>query len=197
MSKVDLPNIREPFLSANGQISRPWWIWLQQLMTRIGGSNPGDITALQEAVRQLIKDVLSLERVAADESTGQLIAELNLMVEGLSGLQAGENFGHGQWEDPEMHAAATASAAGFLSAADKAKLDGISATAEDKFVSGTDFTPGVTTSLTLSKSYASAAAVLVHFDGTFQGSDQYAIGGTTITFTSAIPVGVSTVYARG
>jgi hypothetical protein len=68
---------------------------------------------------------------------------------------------------------------------------------EDIFTSGTDFMPGTTTTLTLSKVYTSKAAVLVHFDGTFQATDQYSISGNTITFTSAIPVGVSKVYARG
>lgn len=55
MSTVDLPNIREPFIDARtGQISRPWWIWLQQLMARIGGSQGTDISALTAAVTALI-----------------------------------------------------------------------------------------------------------------------------------------------
>lgn len=68
---------------------------------------------------------------------------------------------------------------------------------EDIFTAGPDFTPGTTTALTLSKVYTSKAAVLVHFDGGFQATDQYSVSGNTITFTSAIPVGVSKVYARG
>jgi hypothetical protein len=68
---------------------------------------------------------------------------------------------------------------------------------EDIFTAPGGFTPGTTTTLTLSKVYATKAAVLVHFDGTFQGTDQYSVSGNTITFTSAIPVGVSNVYARG
>lgn len=123
MSTVDLPNIREPFLAANGQISRPWWIWLQQLMTRVGGSDGTDITALQTLVRQLIKDVIALEHAATDDPTGQRIATLDLLLEEISAMQAGANFGHGQWDDPDMHLVATATAAGFMSAADKAKLD--------------------------------------------------------------------------
>lgn len=68
---------------------------------------------------------------------------------------------------------------------------------EDIFTAGANFAPGTTTTLTLSKVYTSAAAVLVHFDASFQATDQYSISGATITFTSAIPVGVSKVYARG
>lgn len=55
MSTVDLPKINQPFIDpVSGQISRPWWIWLQQLMTRIGGSNGTDLSALQAAVTALI-----------------------------------------------------------------------------------------------------------------------------------------------
>lgn len=68
---------------------------------------------------------------------------------------------------------------------------------EDIFASGVGFIPGTTTTLTLSRVYATKAAVLVHFDGTFQATDQYSVSGNTITFTSPIPVGVSNVYARG
>lgn len=68
---------------------------------------------------------------------------------------------------------------------------------EDIFTAGTDFIPGTTTALTLSKGYATKAAVLVHFDAGFQATDQYDVSGNTITFTSAIPVGTSKVYARG
>lgn len=68
---------------------------------------------------------------------------------------------------------------------------------EDIFTAGTNFIPGTTTVLTLSKVYATAAAVLIHFDASFQATDQYSVSGNTITFTSAIPVGVSKVYARG
>lgn len=67
----------------------------------------------------------------------------------------------------------------------------------ESFTSGTDFTPGTTTSLTLKESFSSAAQLLVFFDGTFQGDDQYSLTRTTLTFTSAIPVGVSKVYVKG
>lgn len=69
--------------------------------------------------------------------------------------------------------------------------------AEGPFVAGTNFTPGVTTSLTLSQAYGSPANVQVHFDGTYQGTDQYTLSGTTITFSSPIPVGVNKVYIVG
>lgn len=68
---------------------------------------------------------------------------------------------------------------------------------DQTFSSGPDFTPGTTASLTLSKAFGSQARTWVFFDGVFQGDDQYGISGTTITFTSPIPVGVSKVYVKG
>ncbi|MFC4275565.1 hypothetical protein [Achromobacter aloeverae] len=69
--------------------------------------------------------------------------------------------------------------------------------ADQTFVAGTDFTPGSTTSLTLSQSFGAKQRLWVFFDGVFQGDDQYSLSGTSLTFTSAIPVGVSSVYVKG
>lgn len=127
MTTVDLPNIREPFIDPrSGQISRPWWIWLQQLMGRIGGSNGTDISVIEALVRQLIKDVLALERATSDNPQGQINAGLALQIEELQAFVADER-GHGFWEDPDMHAAATPTSAGFMSATDKLVLDALNA----------------------------------------------------------------------
>lgn len=64
----------------------------------------------------------------------------------------------------------------------------------DVFSSGTGFTPGTTTSLTLSRAPGAAANMAVHFDAGFQGPDQYSLSGAVVTFTSPIPVGIQTVY---
>lgn len=68
---------------------------------------------------------------------------------------------------------------------------------EGPFVAGVGFTPGVTTSLVLSRSYGSDANVTVHYDAAYQGVDQYSINGDTITFIAPIPVGVNKVYIVG
>lgn len=70
-------------------------------------------------------------------------------------------------------------------------------TSEGPFVSGVNFTPGTTTTLTLSQAYGSPANVQVHFDGVYQGPDQYTLNGNQIVFTSPIPVGVGKVYIIG
>jgi len=53
---------------------------------------------------------------------------------------------------------------------------------------------GGQTTLTLTQNYPSSANLLIHFDGTFQGPDQYSITGSTLTFTAAIPASVGKVY---
>lgn len=68
---------------------------------------------------------------------------------------------------------------------------------DQTFSSGTDFTPGTTANLTLQTSFNSSARLWIFFDAAFQGDDQYTLSGTTLTFTSAIPVGTNKVYVKG
>ncbi|MFK4444635.1 hypothetical protein ABH944_004861 [Caballeronia udeis] len=56
------------------------------------------------------------------------------------------------------------------------------------------FTGSGQTTLTLSKVYPSSANLVIHFDGGFQGPDQYTISGTTLTFAAAVPAGVLKIY---
>lgn len=65
------------------------------------------------------------------------------------------------------------------------------------FAAGVDFTPNVSTSLLLSQAYGSKSNILVFFDASFQAPDQYSLTGSTLTFNSPIPSGVSKVYVRG
>ena len=68
---------------------------------------------------------------------------------------------------------------------------------DKQFLSGTDFTPGTTTQLTLPFTPGSPDNIWVHFDGVWQGNDQYTLSGQTLTFTAPIPVGVQNVYVKG
>jgi hypothetical protein len=67
----------------------------------------------------------------------------------------------------------------------------------ETFVSGVNFTPGVTIGLTLANQYFSASNIEVFFDAAFQGPDQYSLIGFGLVFSSPIPVGVQNVYVRG
>lgn len=65
------------------------------------------------------------------------------------------------------------------------------------FSSGTGFTPGVTTSLTLPTAPSSIGNIWVFFDGTFQNDLSIAsLNGAVVTFSSPIPVGVSVVEVK-
>lgn len=59
------------------------------------------------------------------------------------------------------------------------------------------FTAGVSLTLPLAHVYASAKNIDLHFDGTFQGPENFSLVLQTLTFSTPIPVGVSNVYVRG
>lgn len=63
----------------------------------------------------------------------------------------------------------------------------------DHYDSGSGFTAGTTTSLTLSATPGTKNNTVVTFDGVVQHKDTYSVSGTTITFTSAIPLGTLAV----
>lgn len=66
----------------------------------------------------------------------------------------------------------------------------------DVFTAGSDFNPGTSTQLTLSREPGNQANLEIFFDGFFQGPDQWSVNGLVVTFIAPIPVGVSRVYAR-
>lgn len=66
----------------------------------------------------------------------------------------------------------------------------------DTYVDGIDFTAGTTTGLTTTASAGSDNNMLVFFDGIVQHHTEFSVSGTTVTFASAIPLGVSAVELR-
>lgn len=66
----------------------------------------------------------------------------------------------------------------------------------DTFTAGVDFTPGVTTQLTLSREPGSPANLEIFFDPLFQGPDQWSVLGTSLTFNDPIPGSTTKVFAR-
>jgi microcystin-dependent protein len=67
------------------------------------------------------------------------------------------------------------------------------AIATDSFASGSGFTAGSTTALTLSQVPGTKDNTFVTFDGVVQHKSTYSVASNVITFTSAIPIGVSAV----
>lgn len=66
----------------------------------------------------------------------------------------------------------------------------------DTFTAGVDFTPDVTTQLTLSRAPGNPANLEIFFDPLYQGPDQWSLTGTQVTFSAPIPGGVQKVFAR-
>jgi hypothetical protein len=200
---INFPDVGAPMVDPKtGRLSTVWFQLLLALFNRSGGTGGDSSSGDAAHIAELFQQIESLVPVNYSPALAIRIADVEAALSAFAASirdSEPESFvpTHGIQDASDLHAVATQTANGFMSSADKAKLDGMSATVEDKFVAGTGFVAGTTTSLTLSKAYASAAAVTVHFDGAFQGSDQYTISGNTITFTSAIPVGTQTVYARG
>jgi len=67
---------------------------------------------------------------------------------------------------------------------------------DNAYLSGTGFTPGTTTTLTISSSPGSPANLWVFFDGVYQTPDTWSVSGTVVTFNSAIPIGVNEVNIK-
>lgn len=67
---------------------------------------------------------------------------------------------------------------------------------DNQFFSGTGFTPGTTTQLTLTAGPGGVPNTWVFFDGAFQDDSTYSVNGTTLTFNSPIPLGVSVVTVK-
>lgn len=196
-TKAPIPLAQIAFLTPSGRVSDPWRQYLLALGDANGNAGGGDFGEILIALAELRQQDAATVAVAQASRDDDVIPQLLMPVQKmLAACDEAPVPTHGVQDDETLHALATSTAAGFMSSSDKAKLDALASTGEDLFIAGTDFTTG-TTSLTLSKSYASKYAVQVHFDSAYQGTDQYDVTGNTITFTSAIPDGVNTVYVRG
>jgi len=178
--QANVPLVNVPFVDKNGNVTESWFLFLIQLWRRSGGNAPvpSNLT---------IADVLALEETFSPVQS----------IIGQDALVGETTFGSvGPADALGEMALATPSA-------DSSIVDMVFAPAQaaemlDKtYSSGTDFTPGTTTTLTLPATFTNAQQLWVFFDGVFQGDDQYALSGTTLTFTSAITVGTSKVYVKG
>lgn len=196
--RTPIPLQQIAFLTSSGRVSEPWRQYLLALGDSNGNAGGGDLGPILVALAELRQQDAATVAATLLPRDEEVIAQLLMPApRTLEQRDEAPVPTHGVQDDETLHALATSTLAGFMSAADKARLDALAAPGEDIFIAGTDFTGGSTAALTLSKSYASKYAVQVHFDASYQGTDQYNISGNTITFTSAIPVGVSTVYVRG
>ena len=83
-TSIGFPNIKEPFIDPrSGQISRTWWLFLQRIFVRVGGSDAPDIGELENQIAAIRQDVneLGAEVAAVD----QHVEDVDTLLQGFSG----------------------------------------------------------------------------------------------------------------
>lgn len=160
------------------------------------------------------RDVDLIAEVATSEAPTAVdrLGHTKMTVAGAMATLVGFNY-RGQWQTATAYAVkdqvtdgsmvyvavkphTSTSISADLAAGKLAVFQGAIAQALDTFEAGTDFTPGSTTSLVLSRSPGPAVNLDVFFDGFYQGPENWILSGTTLTFSSPIPGGTSRVHAR-
>lgn len=114
-----VPDVGTPVFDANGYMNPVWHQFFFMLLRRTGGTD--GIDAIEQA--KLIQ--ANTIRIGAEEA---LLASM-VAPQARPTTAAPESmvWPHGVHDEPELHATATAALDGFMSAADKAKLDGLAA----------------------------------------------------------------------
>lgn len=124
---------RSPFpqvdLQRDGRLAPTWREFFLTLFQRTGGEQGGDLGSLTAMVAELSLQLQAQVSppVIPRQPQSDLIVPVIVrrQVDELTQLVPTHNL----QDDPSLHAVATQSSAGFLSAADKAKLDGLAANA--------------------------------------------------------------------
>jgi len=182
--QANVPFVNTRFVDASGNITESWFIFLVQLWRRTGGTTPPTTSIT-------IDDVLALEQTfgitAPSSFDVQSLAAANEMTFAPASPAASDAV--------EMVYPPQAQSAS--DAVDMIFPPAVPQIVDETFVGGVDYTAGTTTVLTLKESFSSSARLWVFFDAAFQGDDQYSLSGTSLTFTSAIPVGTQKVYIKG
>lgn len=145
---ANIPDFGTPIITADGRISEIWWRFFLQLFNRTGGTSGSDPTGLQGQITENSANIQAQISINAMEQASkafldslgaQLIQvaqrrpELDALGAMLSPVmqRRPEPYteyvaAHGLQDDPALHALVTTTLNGFMSAADKAKLDGMS-----------------------------------------------------------------------
>lgn len=209
---IDVP----PIDPKTGKWTEAWFLFIIQLFRRTGGTSGGDgqltiddVLGIEEtfAFPPIDSNVQLSEMTMAQPSTDSLIDMLFAPAANTDYAQAASTVTLGA--SPATYTATsrqgfhiTGGAVTALTLQRGPTVLPVGNSASDivdkTFVSGPDFTPGTTTTLTLPNAFGAISRLWLFFDAAFQGDDQIAsLVGTTLTLTSAIPVGTSRVYVKG
>lgn len=83
-----------------------------------------------------------------------------------------------------------------LASGNIALYQGVATTSTDSFFSPADFTPGSSTTLTLSRDPGTKENITVHYGGSYLDPRFFELSGTTLTFSPAIPSYVTEVFVQ-
>jgi hypothetical protein len=174
-----------------------------------GGTQPSVLESAYDKLTQIVQDFNELyARVPRfPVSSAETSVELPLTLTADAVLKvnaAGDGFENGptttQISDAETQATAAAASAAAAAASETAAGVSEAAAASyaspvtETFADTVGFTAGTSTTITLAATVVEDA-VIITFDGVTQHHDTYSISGTTVTFTSTIPVGVLAIEA--
>lgn len=127
---TNLPDINCALILPNGQLHPVWFQFFLRLLTRTEAGNNPEINHLTILLNALYG------QEASQVESGQLLSAMKA-IQGVALAQAGQAPAHGVQYDEQLHALATTALAGFMSAADKLKLDGIGGGAAVQSVTAT------------------------------------------------------------
>lgn len=129
-TKTPFPPPNVPPIGPDGQFSRVWLDFLLALFRRTGGSDGADVAALKTLIDQLTVEQKE-QAVEIDEINAQaaalvavpLIVNLSRRLDSMEERQLAPT--HGIQDQPDLHALATATTAGFMSASDKTRVNAL------------------------------------------------------------------------
>lgn len=142
--RSNVPDFTTPIIGPDGRVDRAWWHFFLKMFARTGGTSGVDIAALAAEVDaekasaqsfvpndaaaqigQLFLEAMAVAQVQILQSRNTGYPEAAVMVQRLRVDAHDQVAMHGIQYDPGLHAVATTTTAGFMSAADKAKLDAL------------------------------------------------------------------------
>lgn len=136
---TNIPAYGTPIIDARGNINEVWWRFFTTLLARTGGLEGFDIDVLVSQVKSV--DALQASSVGVERAFPDgLPADVSVARQGIQEAPGPVQVQrqpldlmalltaptHGQQHDPGLHALATTTADGFMSAADKVKLNNLS-----------------------------------------------------------------------
>jgi hypothetical protein len=130
----NLPPPQVPFVDTSGRVSTVWWQFMLTLFNRTGGTQGSDASDLEALIAELTGDLhsVAVPVVQQERSTPPDVVTATITQgtppESVTvlfpvGDTPDDSLGHGAQPGGEFHDVATQSVAGFMSAADKQKLD--------------------------------------------------------------------------